>query len=297
MNVTLQAERELAFDRTDLRRSTFVRSVYCLFADLQWIARSPWVPASRLLMAARLTFLSAVHGLSLPMHSDSPIPGIKVQFYCFDEYFSLYREIFIRQEYSLPLESSHPLILDCGANIGLATIYFKRRFPSSRIIAFEPSPVSFSRLTSNIKHNNLRDVELRNEALGGRDGPVMLTRRKGSAEGHAASVAIPEGDGSDSAPVKCTRLSTVIEQLESVDLVKLDIEGAEYEVLADLDKCGQLGRIASFIIEYHERVASSPVECALSLLTQNGFHWRIGTEWKPWYSLKDPYAVMIYAVR
>ena len=96
VKVTLQAERELAFDSPALMASTVARSVYCLFTDLQWIARSPWVPSTRLLMAARLTFLSAVYGLRLSVHSASPIPGITVQFSAFDEYFSLYREIFIR---------------------------------------------------------------------------------------------------------------------------------------------------------------------------------------------------------
>jgi len=244
-----------------------------------------------------LAFSTAVEVLRLPVHSAFPISGIEVQFADFSEYLSLYRDIFIRQVYSLALRSASPLILDCGANIGLATIYFKRRFPSSRIIAFEPSPYSFRRLTSNVKRNKLKDVELRNEAIGGQNGPVMLVRRKGSIESHAASITVPEGKGSVSVPVDCIRLSTAIETLESVDLVKLDIEGAEFEVLTDLEESGRLGHVGSFIIEYSERIASAPIECALSLLARNGFRCRLGVEWKPWYSLNAPYNAMIYAVR
>jgi len=248
-------------------------------------------------MAARLSFSSLADTLRLGLHSASPVPGVEVQFCNFSEYFVLYREIFVRQAYGMGLSSPRPVILDCGANIGLATIYFKRRFPLARVIAFEPNPDSFNRLAANIKRNDLEGIELRNEALGGSNSTGYLVLPRGTSESHAASIALSESNGSPSVPVQCILLSSVVENLERVDLVKLDIEGPEYEVLTDLERSGLLSRVGAFIIEYHERLASGPIESALSLLARNGFQFRLAVEWKPWYSFESPYPAMIYAAR
>ena len=274
-------------------------SIYSLITDMQWIIRSPWLPSSRFSMTIRLILSAAANLLGLPLQAASPAPGVTVHFSSYREYFSLFREIFVKQEYSISLANPSPLIMDCGANIGLAAIYFKTRFPNARVIAFEPNPSSFTRLASNIGGNKLKQVELRNEAVCGRTGVATLVRPKGTSESHAASLMLAEGSGAvaDSDSVSCVRLSSVIEELPPIDLLKIDIEGAEYEVLTDLEYAGQFHRIGALIIEYHEGIASAPIDCALSLLRRNGFHCRIAADLKPWHSLDRPYGALIYAVR
>src|SRR5579862_10008371 len=55
----------------------------------------------------------------------------------------LYSEIFARQNYEFTSTRENPVILDCGANIGMATFYFKWRFPEAQITSFEPDPSTF----------------------------------------------------------------------------------------------------------------------------------------------------------
>jgi FkbM family methyltransferase len=62
--------------------------------------------------------------------------------------------------------------LDCGANIGLATLFFKRLYPESEIHAFEPDPETFKMLRRNVEQNSLSYVYLYNVALSDQQGAV-----------------------------------------------------------------------------------------------------------------------------
>src|SRR5258707_8425113 len=82
----------------------------------------------------------------------------------------LYSEIFARQSYEFVSTRMNPVILDCGANIGMATLYFKWLYPQAQITSFEPDPVTFQVLKRNIVDNELQDVALHNVALAGEKG-------------------------------------------------------------------------------------------------------------------------------
>ena len=73
----------------------------------------------------------------------------------------IYSSIFSRGDYSVSINTDSPLIIDCGAHIGLATIYFKKKFPSSKITAIEANPETLSFLRKNIKANKIKDVEVK----------------------------------------------------------------------------------------------------------------------------------------
>jgi hypothetical protein len=62
----------------------------------------------------------------------------------------LYREIFVRQYYYFRANTDHPVIFDCGANLGMATLFFKWLYPKSRVEAFEPDPGTFAVLQKNV---------------------------------------------------------------------------------------------------------------------------------------------------
>lgn len=76
----------------------------------------------------------------------------------------LYREIFVRQNYYFTANDDRPVILDCGANVGMASLYFKWLYPKAQIKAFEPDPATFQLLQQNMSRNRL-DVETHNCAL------------------------------------------------------------------------------------------------------------------------------------
>ncbi len=74
------------------------------------------------------------------------------------------QEIFIKEIYKTDLPE-RPLIIDCGANIGLSIIYFKEKHPNAEIIAFEPDKDNFKLLKKNIESFCLKDVTLKEEAV------------------------------------------------------------------------------------------------------------------------------------
>src|ERR1700693_4874079 len=64
-------------------------------------------------------------------------------FFSYSGFVCLFEEIFIRQDYIFVSRRPDPLIIDCGSNIGMSILYFKRRYPKARIIGFEPDPATF----------------------------------------------------------------------------------------------------------------------------------------------------------
>ena len=185
----------------------------------------------------------------------------------------LYREIFARQEYYFRAECEAPLILDCGANIGMASLYFKWLYPKARIQAFEPDPATFDLLKQNIARNRL-DVQPHNCALWDQDGEVDFFVDPQNPGTLVMSTDISRLKG-NSIQVPARRLSNFID--ETVDFVKLDVEGAEHRVLCDLVQTGRIAAIRQMVIEYHHRIGAQKSHLAgfLSMLERSGFEYQI----------------------
>jgi FkbM family methyltransferase len=155
-------------------------------------------------------------------------------------------EIFVDRSYATPLPPE-PTIVDCGANIGVATAFFVSEHPGSRVIAFEPDPSAFELLTRNIERNRWQNVTAHNVAVGAENGTSTFFRdpgRPASLVGSTTRRVLGE-----ELSVETRRLSELLP--ESVDLLKLDIEGAEVEVLDELISAGALERVAVILVEFH----------------------------------------------
>lgn len=82
----------------------------------------------------------------------------------------LFKEIFVDNDYFFETDSAKPIIIDCGANIGISVLFFKFIYPDCSIVAFEPNPQAFKLLKKNVEQNNLKDIELHNLALTDKEG-------------------------------------------------------------------------------------------------------------------------------
>ena len=154
---------------------------------------------------------------------------------------SAYDAIFIQNAYGFCAPSGGLRIIDCGANVGLATIYLARRFPGARILAFEPDPKLFIALRSNCcAAGILAQVELVNAAVWTADGVVSFLS-EGADGGKVAK------ESADTTEVPAVRLANLIDG--PIDFLKVDIEGAEVEVLLDLAK--QLRHVERLFVEWH----------------------------------------------
>jgi FkbM family methyltransferase len=185
----------------------------------------------------------------------------------------LYDEIFVRQEYAFETSVARPRIIDAGANIGMTTLFFKMICPRATVDAYEPSPASFRILERNVAVNRLTNVRLHNVALAAQAGRIALFTRPGEGTSLVASTRSERG-GSERTEVESVTLSSQIEG--KVDLLKMDIEGAELEVLEEVSASGKMGLIRELLVEYHHNVGDerrfSPF---LALLEGEGFGYRL----------------------
>lgn len=138
-----------------------------------------------------------------------------------------------------PMETRHFMallgqgctVLDIGANIGYYTLIASRLVGASgRVFAFEPGRQTFARLSKNVAVNNLENTYLNDCALGDQTCEVTLYHYPGNDRG-SNSLFLIERSGSET--VQMTTLDSFILQnrIAHIDLVKMDVEGAEVKVL------------------------------------------------------------------
>ncbi len=182
------------------------------------------------------------------------------------------KEIFIDEIFKVKeFTSESPVVIDCGANIGLATIYFSKIY-NAKVFAYEADPEIFDCFNNNIKNLSLEDrVIAFNKAVWVNEQGVEFDIEGGySGQIHQ--------DGHDlvkkSVTVPSTRLRDLILEIGHVDLLKIDIEGAENQVIFD---CADvLNNVDCIFIEWHS-ISKKPQMLGeiLNLLKNEGFRYHI----------------------
>lgn len=167
--------------------------------------------------------------------------GKQLYFYSPTELLHGLHEIFIEEIYLQKLKTQ-PYIIDCGANIGLSIIYMKKLFPDAEIVAFEPDEVNFELLEKNINSFGYSNVSLKKEAVWIEDTTLHF-----SNAGSMASKIVSETNDNSTKPTKAVRLKNFL--TKEIDFLKIDIEGAECEVVNDITD--KLYLIKNMFVEYH----------------------------------------------
>ncbi|HVA64910.1 MAG TPA: FkbM family methyltransferase [Terriglobales bacterium] len=139
-----------------------------------------------------------------------------------------------------------PLILDLGANIGLASLYLAKHWPGAEILAVEPSPANFALLERNLApFPRLHAVQA---AVAAADGAVRIVNPEGPAAGHRTQ---PLGaDAAGAIPALSIASLLALAPCAEPWLVKVDIEGAERELFAG--PLEWLDRFPIVIVEPHD---------------------------------------------
>jgi len=180
-----------------------------------------------------------------------------------------HKEIFIDEIYKFQCEKNDPIILDCGSNYGTSIVYFKQLYPDAKIIGVEADPKIFKILKKNIHQRNFKNVTLINKAMSNKNGPIQFYSE--GADGgrvHALSESIGTHE------VETLSLDDIVEG--EIDFLKMDIEGAETDVLVTSKK---LDQVKQLFIEYHSFVdETQKLGELLSCLTQNKFRYYIHTQ-------------------
>jgi FkbM family methyltransferase len=142
-------------------------------------------------------------------------------------------------------------VVDIGAGLGDFAVCVARRCPRSIVFAFEPLPESFALLRENIEDNGLENVRPFPEAIAGQSGEVFLAAATGVAVQHR--VTMEESKATVRTPVRAVTLREAFEKsgIGRCDFLKIDCEGAEYEILFAADEL-TLSQIRHIALEYHD---------------------------------------------
>ncbi|MDO5561650.1 MAG: FkbM family methyltransferase [bacterium] len=190
-----------------------------------------------------------------------------------EEFSDLKREIFTYQIYYFESDTAKPIIIDGGAHIGLSSLYFKHLYPQARILAFEPNPTTFTLLEKNVQQNHLEEITLYQKALSQHNGQANFFADKTDWQWLSTSSFIENawnGQQKIQSPitVETTRLDQYLAALPRIDLLKLDIEGAETSVIMSIRD--QLEKIQNLIFEFHP-TKNQNLSQLLSFLNKRGF--------------------------
>jgi hypothetical protein len=174
-------------------------------------------------------------------------------------FYMMHREIYGDQSYLFRCQRDAPVIIDCGSNYGVSILWFKKNYPDAKIVGVEADPAVSSKSGHVPFH-----------CLGADSGRI-----------HAGS---PDGIGSSTEviDVPTVLLDDLIGE-DEVDFLKIDIEGAELDVISGSKK---LNRVNQMFIEYHSFIdVPQQLSRLLSILEDNGFRYYIDKVCSP----QNPY--------
>jgi FkbM family methyltransferase len=180
-------------------------------------------------------------------------------------------KVFIDEEYKLPshinpeFDITPKLIVDAGANIGMASLYFARAFPDAQIFAIEPEESNFQMLLENCREPD--HIIMKNAAL----WPSMTTLQLVDPTADKWSFSVrPALDKSST--VESITIPQILDQsgLDRIDILKIDIEGAEKELFSD--SCESwLSKVGMIVIELHDRFKPGCSETFYSHIVRRSF--------------------------
>ena len=210
--------------------------------------------------------------------------------YCFEipdvaSFLSTYKELFVEENYKFSDESEKQYtIVDFGANIGLSMLYFYEKFPNCKVIGFEADPNIFACLKKNIDNFQIDDIrcEIRNEAVWNENTTLNFYSQGGDG-GRIAE------NGSEIVAVNAINGHSIFEELDHVDFLKIDIEGAEKVVIPAIKN--DLNKVDKIFIEYHSEIDKPQCMAEIfSVLENVGFRLYINSVFSsvnPYIEVKD----------
>ena len=222
--------------------------------------------------------------------------GFTVYHNNFNSFFAVFTEIFVHQIYKSPPMIA-PTIVDCGANIGLATLYYKMVFPDCKVFAFEPDHENFLLLRLNVQGNGLRDVWLFEQGVGDKFERKSLFSPK-EFQGSVGSTTNKECNFHEcysECEVQIVPVSSLKEShgVSKIDVLKIDVEGDESLVFKDLFETGMLSSVGVVALEYHfvHGIQSNKLSTILDYVERAGLQCYISHddligEWVTWDTFK-----------
>jgi FkbM family methyltransferase len=176
----------------------------------------------------------------------------------------VFEEIFLQDEYLIPVETQPKLIIDGGANIGLASLYFAKQYPDAKIIAVEPE-------SSNVEILKLNAAAC--PAISVLQAGIWHDRQPLKIENPLVSKCgfrLTETESTEGA-VPSYRVEDILSLsgMDTIGIFKLDVEGSEKEILEHSQ--AWIGKLDVFAVELHDRYRPGCTDALYSAIAQENF--------------------------
>jgi FkbM family methyltransferase len=178
-----------------------------------------------------------------------------------------FEQVFIEGEYDFKFQAGSPkYILDGGANIGCASVFFAQKFPQATVLAIEPERSNFAILQDNAgRFTNINAIRA---AVWNSEGEVEIENPR--ADNWAFRVQQRTAESLSAVPALTIPAIMRIAGTDWIDILKLDVEGAEKEIF-DETSVQWLDRVGMIIIELHDWLKPG---CSDALFTATKrLHW------------------------
>jgi len=210
----------------------------------------------------------------------------------------IFREIFVDRLYEVETNKAPLRIIDAGANMGMAMLFFKLVAPDCHVTCFEPDAGNCDLIKANVRDNGLRDVTVCHAALSDSDGTVTMHANAALIGDTAQSLSRTFRESLADAPreirtyeVPALSLKPFLD--DPVDILKLDVEGAEGRVIGSLGD--SLRDVACVLMEYHYLRDGNGLQDIIGELEAAGHDFRL--EAPDGLVSREGYTAMLFAHR
>ena len=149
-------------------------------------------------------------------------------------------------------------------------------YPSVKIRAFEPNPMAFKLLQKNIEYNKFSNIFIHQLALSDTSEEIDLFFTEENLV--TASIDINRNSYNNTVKVNSVKLSDFFKEEKKIDLVKLDVEGAEYRILAELKISGTIQVPNRYLIEFHNHTELSSFQSFLRIFESLSYTFQIDSK-------------------
>jgi FkbM family methyltransferase len=216
-----------------------IRKTIEIFRDARLLSRTPFATIKTALIWIWLhpTLWKTKHATLTPIYVIDKKKKLKIYVRNIVDLVSI-KNIFLKKEYELKDIGDVETIIDLGGYIGESALYFHATYPDARIIVVEPDPESFEMLKKNTE--TIDSIECVHAAISDSNEPITFY----SSKTGLGSSTLDREDQSNTTEVTVPSITfdELLEKykIETVDILKFDIEGMEYRLLSSIKAMHQI---------------------------------------------------------
>ncbi len=179
---------------------------------------------------------------------------------------TVFYQVFLAKSYELNYRINPKVIIDCGANIGLATVFFKNKFPNAKVISIEPEDSNFKLLQENTQ--KYHDVHCVKSGIWNKHANLIIKENNDGNWGFM----VEEVDYENENTISAISITQIMNQygIDAIDILKIDIEGSEKDLFEDNFEFW-LSKTKVLIIELHDGLKAGASKSFFSAITKYNF--------------------------